>query len=100
MGPDSFLTDIHSLVNAFREDRACGAREVGIRGTANWHVPFFSSLNLGPAIGCPAPSTQSSGEGPRPVRRGAPRQAAILSCAISSIPALISRCFPLFPAPP
>lgn len=80
MGPDSFLSDVHSLVDKFRADGACGAREVGI-----WTLRTGMSLSSlpstsGQASGCPAPFTQSSEEGPRALHRGAPPSCHSLLC--------------------
>lgn len=61
MGPDSFLTDVHSLINNFREDGACGARGVGFGALRTGKS--FSSLpsTVGQASGCPAPYTELRG---------------------------------------
>lgn len=66
MSPDSFLTDVHTFINKFREDRACGAREVGF-GALRTGMSFFSLPSTwGQASGCPAPLHRAQGKAHMP----------------------------------
>lgn len=81
MGPDSFLSDVHSLIDKFGEDRARGAREVGIWGSENWHAPFllFPQPRARP-LAIQPPLHRAQGKARGPVHRGAPPSCHSLLC--------------------
>lgn len=98
MGPDIFLTNVHSLINSHRRQCKVGTRHIGVLETVNLHVGFFSPLTRGPGRWLSSPVESAQGRCvPRAQR--SPSKLSFLSSAISSGSTLIPSFFLLFPAP-